>query len=116
MKRCPGIGRTWIYFAKPLVEGRSKLWKLTLCANGIAPGELLHFQTPTSASLYLEIAPGERQKISMKALLGPPLELRSCPVLEVKLSNMEVTTNLHDSSIIPTLGQRNLVIELFRST
>ncbi|XP_001505879.1 SH3 domain-binding protein 4 [Ornithorhynchus anatinus] len=42
------------------------------------------------------VAPGETQQISMKALLDPPLELNSDksstigPVLEVKLSNMEV--------------------------
>ncbi|XP_020830582.1 SH3 domain-binding protein 4 [Phascolarctos cinereus] len=42
------------------------------------------------------VAPGEMQQISMKALLDPPLELNSdksstiSPVLEVKLSNMEV--------------------------
>lgn len=103
MKRWSGFGRTKIYLAKPLAEGRFKLWKLTLCANGIAPEELCSFQTPTSASLYLEIALGERE-ISMKALLDPPLELRSRPIVEVKLSNMEVTTNLHDSSVIPTVG------------
>ncbi|XP_044529293.1 SH3 domain-binding protein 4 [Gracilinanus agilis] len=46
------------------------------------------------------VAPGEMQQISMKALLDPPLELNSdrsstiSPVLEVKLSNMEVKSFL----------------------
>ncbi|XP_007939861.1 SH3 domain-binding protein 4 [Orycteropus afer afer] len=44
------------------------------------------------------VAPGDTQQISMKALLDPPLELNSdksssiSPVLEVKLSNLEVRT------------------------
>ncbi|XP_058521143.1 SH3 domain-binding protein 4 [Ochotona princeps] len=44
------------------------------------------------------VAPGETQQISMKALLDPPLELNSdrcssvSPVLEVRLSNLEVKT------------------------
>ncbi|KAK2086436.1 SH3 domain-binding protein 4 [Saguinus oedipus] len=46
------------------------------------------------------VTPGEMQQISLKALLDPPLELnsdRSCsisPVLEVKLSNLEVKTSI----------------------
>uniref|UniRef100_A0A8B9XPX4 SH3 domain-binding protein 4 n=1 Tax=Bos mutus grunniens TaxID=30521 RepID=A0A8B9XPX4_BOSMU len=46
------------------------------------------------------VAPGEMQQISMKALLDPPLELNSdrcssiSPVLEVKLSTLEVKTHL----------------------
>lgn len=104
MRRWPCIDKTWIYLTKPLVESRPKQWKLTPCPHGIAPGELRNFQTPTSASLYLEIAHGEMQEVFMRVLLDTPWELRSRPVLEVKLSNMEVTTYLHDSSVIPTLG------------
>ncbi|XP_063569210.1 SH3 domain-binding protein 4 isoform X2 [Pongo abelii] len=57
----------------------------------------------TSISIHVpegHVAPGETQQISMKALLDPPLELnsdRSCsisPVLEVKLSNLEVKTSI----------------------
>ncbi|MEE6524206.1 hypothetical protein FKM82_023547 [Ascaphus truei] len=53
----------------------------------------------TSISIHVpdgHVAPGETQQISLKALLDPPLELNSdkcstvSPVLEVKLSNMEV--------------------------
>ncbi|XP_020662478.3 SH3 domain-binding protein 4 [Pogona vitticeps] len=46
------------------------------------------------------VALGETQQISMKALLDPPLELNSdrcstiSPVLEIKLSNMEVKTSI----------------------
>ncbi|KAJ1063993.1 hypothetical protein K5549_009305 [Capra hircus] len=46
------------------------------------------------------VAPGEMQQVSMKALLDPPLELNSdrcssiSPVLEVKLSTLEVKTHL----------------------
>ncbi|XP_066484407.1 SH3 domain-binding protein 4-like [Tiliqua scincoides] len=46
------------------------------------------------------VAPGDTQQISMKALLDPPLELNSdkcstiSPVLEIKLSNMEVRTSI----------------------
>ncbi|KAJ7344819.1 hypothetical protein JRQ81_000769 [Phrynocephalus forsythii] len=46
------------------------------------------------------VAAGETQQISMKALLDPPLELNSdkcstiSPVLEIKLSNMEVKTSI----------------------
>lgn len=46
------------------------------------------------------VAPGETQQISMKALLDPPLELNSdksssvSPVVEVRLSNLEVRTFL----------------------
>ncbi|NXD68640.1 SH3B4 protein, partial [Eolophus roseicapillus] len=44
------------------------------------------------------VCPGETQQISMKAMLDPPLELNSdkcstiSPVLQIKLSNMEVKT------------------------
>ncbi|KAJ8282640.1 hypothetical protein COCON_G00051590 [Conger conger] len=57
----------------------------------------------TSISIHIpegHVAPGETQQISMKALLDPPLELNSdrcstvSPVVEVKLSNMEVKTFL----------------------
>ncbi|XP_042321376.1 SH3 domain-binding protein 4 [Sceloporus undulatus] len=46
------------------------------------------------------VAAGETQQISMKALLDPPLELNSdrcstiSPVLEIKLSNMEIRTSI----------------------
>ncbi|KAK2502047.1 hypothetical protein MC885_015786 [Smutsia gigantea] len=55
----------------------------------------------TNISIHVpegHVAPGETQQISMKALLDPPLELnsdrRSCvsPVLEVRLSTLEVRT------------------------
>ncbi|XP_036401753.1 SH3 domain-binding protein 4-A-like [Megalops cyprinoides] len=55
----------------------------------------------TSISIHVpegHVAPGDTQQISMKALLDPPLELNSdrcttvSPVVEVKLSNMEVKT------------------------
>ncbi|XP_069472099.1 SH3 domain-binding protein 4 [Ambystoma mexicanum] len=55
----------------------------------------------TSISIHLpegHVSPGETQQISMKALLDPPLELNSdksstiSPVLEIKLSNLEVKT------------------------
>ncbi|KAG5852885.1 SH3 domain-binding protein 4-A [Anguilla anguilla] len=55
----------------------------------------------TNISIHIpegHVAPGETQQISMKALLDPPLELNSdrcstvSPVVEVKLSNMEVKT------------------------
>ncbi|XP_003803047.1 SH3 domain-binding protein 4 [Otolemur garnettii] len=57
----------------------------------------------TSISIHVpegHVPPGETQQISMKALLDPPLELSSdksssiSPVLEVKLSNLEVKTFL----------------------
>lgn len=57
----------------------------------------------TSISIHVpegHVAPGETQQISMKALLDPPLELNSdrcssiSPVLEVKLSTLEVKTHL----------------------
>ncbi|XP_058293032.1 SH3 domain-binding protein 4 isoform X2 [Hylobates moloch] len=57
----------------------------------------------TSISIHVpegHVAPGETQQISMKALLDPPLELNSdrccsiSPVLEVKLSNLEVKTSI----------------------
>ncbi|OWK05129.1 SH3BP4, partial [Cervus elaphus hippelaphus] len=57
----------------------------------------------TSISIHVpegHVAPGETQQISMKALLDPPLELKSdrcssiSPVLEVKLSTLEVKTHL----------------------
>ncbi|KAM6152692.1 SH3 domain-binding protein 4 isoform 2-T4 [Erethizon dorsatum] len=57
----------------------------------------------TNISIHVpegHVAPGETQQISMKALLDPPLELNSdrsssvSPVLEVKLSNLEVNTFL----------------------
>uniref|UniRef100_A0A8B9FIW3 SH3 domain binding protein 4 n=1 Tax=Amazona collaria TaxID=241587 RepID=A0A8B9FIW3_9PSIT len=44
------------------------------------------------------VCPGETQQISMKAMLDPPLELNSdkcstiSPILQIKLSNMEVKT------------------------
>lgn len=53
----------------------------------------------THISLHVpegHVAPGDTQQISMRALLDPPLELNSdrcttvSPVLEIKLSNMEV--------------------------
>ncbi|NXK93902.1 SH3B4 protein, partial [Formicarius rufipectus] len=46
------------------------------------------------------VGPGETQQISMKAMLDPPLELNSdkcstiSPVLQIKLSNMEVKTSI----------------------
>ncbi|XP_036029381.1 SH3 domain-binding protein 4 [Onychomys torridus] len=55
----------------------------------------------TNISIHVpegHVAPGETQQISMKALLDPPLELNSdrsssiSPVVEVKLSNLEVST------------------------
>lgn len=55
----------------------------------------------TNISIHVpegHVAPGETQQISMKALLDPPLELNSdrcssvSPVLEVKLSTLEVKT------------------------
>ncbi|XP_074857750.1 SH3 domain-binding protein 4 [Carettochelys insculpta] len=55
----------------------------------------------TNISIHVpegHILPGETQQISMKALLDPPLELNGdkcttvSPVLEIKLSNMEVKT------------------------
>lgn len=57
----------------------------------------------TSITIHMpegHVAPGDTQQISMKALLDPPLELNSdksssiSPVLEVKLSNLEVRTFL----------------------
>uniref|UniRef100_A0A8C9NXE4 SH3 domain binding protein 4 n=1 Tax=Spermophilus dauricus TaxID=99837 RepID=A0A8C9NXE4_SPEDA len=57
----------------------------------------------TNISIHVpegHVAPGETQQISMRALLDPPLELNSdksssiSPVLEVKLSNLEVNTFL----------------------
>ncbi|XP_014442926.1 SH3 domain-binding protein 4 [Tupaia chinensis] len=57
----------------------------------------------TSISILVpegHVAPGETQQISMKALLDPPLELNSdkascvSPLLEVKLSTLEVRTFL----------------------
>ena len=57
----------------------------------------------TNISIHVpegHVAPGETQQISMKALLDPPLELNSercssiSPVLEVKLSTLEVRTHL----------------------
>ncbi|EPY76294.1 SH3 domain-binding protein 4 [Camelus ferus] len=57
----------------------------------------------TNISIHVpegHVAPGETQQISMKALLDPPLELNSdrcssvSPVLEVKLSTLEVKTHL----------------------
>ncbi|KAM9248132.1 SH3 domain-binding protein 4 [Dugong dugon] len=57
----------------------------------------------TSITIHVpegHVAPGDTQQISMKALLDPPLELNSdksssiSPVLEVKLSNLEVRTFL----------------------
>ncbi|XP_067404715.1 SH3 domain-binding protein 4 isoform X3 [Emydura macquarii macquarii] len=55
----------------------------------------------TNISIHVpegHIVPGETQQISMKAMLDPPLELNSdkcstiSPVLEIKLSNMDVKT------------------------
>ncbi|KAM8789577.1 SH3 domain-binding protein 4 [Rhynchonycteris naso] len=55
----------------------------------------------TSVSLHVpegHVAPGETQQIALKALLDPPLELNSdrccsvSPLLEVKLSTLEVKT------------------------
>ncbi|KAK7813413.1 hypothetical protein U0070_007982 [Myodes glareolus] len=55
----------------------------------------------TNISIHVpegHVAPGETQQISLKALLDPPLELNSdrsssiSPVVEVKLSNLEVST------------------------
>ncbi|KAM6178061.1 SH3 domain-binding protein 4 [Rhynchocyon petersi] len=55
----------------------------------------------TSITIHVpegHVAPGDTQQISMKALLDPPLELNSdrsssiSPVLEVKLSTLEVRT------------------------
>ncbi|CAM5148288.1 unnamed protein product [Eretmochelys imbricata] len=55
----------------------------------------------TNISIHVpegHVLPGETQQISMKALLDPPLELNSdkcstiSPVLEIKLSNLEVKT------------------------
>lgn len=57
----------------------------------------------TAISIHVpegHVAPGETQQISMKALLDPPLELNSdrcssiSPVLEVKLSTLEVNTHV----------------------
>lgn len=72
-----------------------------VCKLGSSGGAV---QLPdTSISIHVpegHVAPGETQQISMKALLDPPLELnsdRSCsisPVLEVKLSNLEVKTSI----------------------
>ncbi|XP_067154769.1 SH3 domain-binding protein 4 isoform X1 [Apteryx mantelli] len=55
----------------------------------------------TNISIHVpegHVCPGETQQISMKAMLDPPLELNSdkcstiSPVLQIKLSNMEVKT------------------------
>ncbi|NWV63159.1 SH3B4 protein, partial [Malurus elegans] len=55
----------------------------------------------TNISIHVpegHVCPGETQQISMKAMLDPPLELNSdkcstvSPVLQIKLSNMEVRT------------------------
>ncbi|XP_033860384.1 SH3 domain-binding protein 4-A-like [Acipenser ruthenus] len=55
----------------------------------------------TSISIHVpegHVAPGDTQQISMKALLDPPLELNTdkystvSPVVEIKLSNMEIKT------------------------
>ncbi|XP_005994330.1 SH3 domain-binding protein 4 [Latimeria chalumnae] len=55
----------------------------------------------TNISIHVpegHVSPGDTQQISMKALLDPPLELNGdksttiCPVVEIKLSNMEVKT------------------------
>uniref|UniRef100_A0A8C9RYP6 SH3-domain binding protein 4a n=1 Tax=Scleropages formosus TaxID=113540 RepID=A0A8C9RYP6_SCLFO len=55
----------------------------------------------TSISIHIpegHVAPGDTQQISLKALLDPPLELNNdrcstvSPVVEIKLSNMEVKT------------------------
>ncbi|KAM4698555.1 SH3 domain-binding protein 4 [Rhinophrynus dorsalis] len=57
----------------------------------------------TNISIHVperHVAPGETQQISLKALLDPPLELNNdkcttvSPVLEIKLSNMEVQSAL----------------------
>ncbi|XP_059823078.1 SH3 domain-binding protein 4-like isoform X2 [Hypanus sabinus] len=57
----------------------------------------------TNISIHVpegHISPGETQQISMKALLDPPVELNNdkcttiSPVVEIKLSNMEVKTFL----------------------
>lgn len=57
----------------------------------------------TNISIHVpegHISPGETQQISMKALLDPPIELNNdkcttiSPVVEIKLSNMEVKTFL----------------------
>ncbi|XP_053554849.1 SH3 domain-binding protein 4 isoform X2 [Bombina bombina] len=57
----------------------------------------------TNISIHVpeeHVAPGDTQQISLKALLDPPLELNSdkcstiSPVLEIKLSNMEVQSFL----------------------
>ncbi|MBN3295172.1 SH34A protein, partial [Amia calva] len=55
----------------------------------------------TNISIHVpegHVAPGDTQQISMKALLDPPLELNNdkistvSPVVEIKLSNMEIKT------------------------
>ncbi|NXT55890.1 SH3B4 protein, partial [Pluvianellus socialis] len=55
----------------------------------------------TNISIHVpegHVSPGETQQISLKAMLDPPLELNSdkcstiSPVLQIKLSNMEVKT------------------------
>ncbi|XP_018413783.1 PREDICTED: SH3 domain-binding protein 4 [Nanorana parkeri] len=57
----------------------------------------------TNISIHVperHVAPGETQQISLKALLDPPLELNTdkcttvSPVLEIKLSNMDVQSSL----------------------
>ncbi|XP_063789312.1 SH3 domain-binding protein 4 [Pseudophryne corroboree] len=57
----------------------------------------------TNISIHVpekHVAPGDTQQISLKALLDPPLELNNdrcttvSPVLEIKLSNMEVQNSL----------------------
>lgn len=57
----------------------------------------------TNISIHVperHVAPGETQQISLKAMLDPPLELNNdkcttvSPVMEIKLSNMEVQSSL----------------------
>lgn len=57
----------------------------------------------TNISIHIpegHISHGDTQQISMKALLDPPLELNNdrcttvCPVVEIKLSNMETKTTI----------------------